>query len=64
VVAACIVGLSVLLHSLTAYPGSQAYADCCESHDDPTGLPEGKALNHHTLSTRTRHAINQTLGSA
>jgi NhaP-type Na+/H+ or K+/H+ antiporter len=58
VVAAVIVGLSVLLHGLTAYPGSQAYATWYESHDDPTKLAEGKAVHHHKMSPRARHAID------
>jgi len=64
VVAACVVGLSVLLHGLTAYPGSQAYANWYESHEDPTDLAEGQAVHHHTLSTRARHAIGKEMTSA
>jgi NhaP-type Na+/H+ or K+/H+ antiporter len=63
-VAASIVGLSVLLHGLTAYPGSQAYANWYESHDDPTKLAEGKAVHHHRLSPRARHTIDQETGNA
>jgi NhaP-type Na+/H+ or K+/H+ antiporter len=59
VVAAVIVGLSVLLHGLTAYPGSQAYATWYESHDDPTKLAEGKAVHHHEMSPRARDAIDK-----
>jgi NhaP-type Na+/H+ or K+/H+ antiporter len=58
-VAAFIVGLSVLLHGLTAYPGSQAYANWYESHEDQTKLAEGKAAQHHALSPRARHAEDQ-----
>ena len=64
VIATCIVGLSVLLHGLTAYPGSQAYADWYESHDNPTDLAEGKSVQHHTLSMRARHAISKEMTSA
>jgi NhaP-type Na+/H+ or K+/H+ antiporter len=58
VVAAVIVGSSVLLHGLSAYPGSQAYANWYQSHEDPTKLAEGKAVHHRTLSPRLRHAMD------
>jgi NhaP-type Na+/H+ or K+/H+ antiporter len=55
-VASVVVGLSVLLHGVTAYPGSQAYANWFESHDDPTKLAEGKAVHRHRFTSRLRHA--------
>lgn len=58
-VAAAIVGLSVMLHGLTAYPGSQAYATWYEAHDDPAGTAEGKSVHHHLHDARVRHAIDQ-----
>lgn len=58
VVAAVIVGASVLLHGLSAYPGSQAYANWYLSHDDPTQLAEGKAVHHRSISPRIRHALD------
>lgn len=61
VVASVIVGMSVLLHGLTAYPGSQAYANWYQSHDDPTKLAEGKAIHHRTVSPRLRQAIDQNV---
>jgi NhaP-type Na+/H+ or K+/H+ antiporter len=64
VVAASIVGLSVLAHGLTAYPGSQAYANWYESHDDPTKLAEATAVHHHALSTRAQHAVEQEMGAS
>jgi NhaP-type Na+/H+ or K+/H+ antiporter len=63
-VATFIVALSVLLHGLTAYPGSQAYATWYESHDDPTKLAEGKAVHHHRLTPRARHAIDQAINTS
>jgi NhaP-type Na+/H+ or K+/H+ antiporter len=57
VVATFTVGLSVLLHGVTAYPGSQAYANWYESRKDRTTLPEGQAIHHHILSPRARHAL-------
>ena len=63
VVATVIVGMSVLLHGLTAYPGSQAYANWYQSHDDPTKLAEGKAIHHRTVSARLRHAIRCCLSN-
>lgn len=59
VVAAVIVGMSVLLHGLTAYPGSQAYATWYESHDDPTKLAEGQTVHHRKISPLARHAIDK-----
>lgn len=64
VVAAVIVGMSVLLHGLSAYPGSQAYANWYQSHDDPTKLAEGKAVHNHTLSPRLRHAADKEMGAS
>ncbi|MGB5655575.1 MAG: sodium:proton antiporter, partial [Acidimicrobiia bacterium] len=61
VVAAVIVGMSVVLHGLSAYPGSQAYANWYQSHDDTTKLAEGKEVHHHELSPQLRHAMNQTM---
>ena len=52
-VAAITVGLSVLLHGLTAYPGSQRYADWVASQDHTAALPETKKVHHH-LATRPR----------
>ncbi len=63
-VAAVIVGLSVLLHGLTAYPGSQAYANWYESHDEPAKLAEGKRVHNHELSPRARHAVEQTMSDS
>jgi NhaP-type Na+/H+ or K+/H+ antiporter len=63
-VATAVVGLSVLLHGLMAYPGSQAYAKWYESHDDPSTLAEGKSVHHHRLSPRARHAVDQTMGTS
>jgi hypothetical protein len=60
-VAACIVRLSVLLHGLTSYPGSQAYATWYESHDDPAKLAEGRAVHHHRISPDARHAIDKRM---
>lgn len=45
-VAAITVGLSVVLHGVTAYPGSQRYADWVASRDDTAALPEKKKLHH------------------
>ena len=64
VVAAAIVGMSVLLHGLSAYPGSQAYANWYQSHDDPTKLAEGKAVHHRTINPRLRHAMDKEIGTS
>lgn len=52
-VAAITVGLSVLLHGLTAYPGSQRYADWVASRDHTAALPETQDVHHH-LAPRPR----------
>jgi NhaP-type Na+/H+ or K+/H+ antiporter len=52
--AAITVGLSVLAHGLTAYPGSQRYADWYAAQEDAAKLPEGKPVHHHRFSTRAR----------
>jgi NhaP-type Na+/H+ or K+/H+ antiporter len=54
-VAAITVGLSVLLHGLTAYPGSQRYADWVEAHDHTSALPETAEVHRH-LDPRPRLA--------
>jgi NhaP-type Na+/H+ or K+/H+ antiporter len=54
-VAAITVGLSVLVHGLTAYPGSQRYADWYESQDDTDKLPEAKPVHQHDI----RRTIDQ-----
>jgi NhaP-type Na+/H+ or K+/H+ antiporter len=54
-VAAITVGLSVLVHGLTAYPGSQRYADWYESQDDTETLPEAKPVHQHDI----RRTIDQ-----
>ena len=59
VVAAVIVGLSVLLHGATAYPGSQAYASWYQSHDDPARLAEGKKVHNHRTTPRVRDAVDK-----
>ena len=53
-VAAITVGTSVLLHGLSAYPGSQRYADWCASSEDPSTLPEAKPVHRHRLRLRLR----------
>jgi len=63
-VASFIVGLSVLLHGITAYPGSQAYANWYQSHDDPTELAEGKNVHNHRLSPRVRLAIDKEMSDS
>jgi NhaP-type Na+/H+ or K+/H+ antiporter len=55
-VAAITVGLSVLVHGLTAYPGSQRYADWYESQDDTEKLPEAKPVHQHDI----RRRVDQT----
>jgi NhaP-type Na+/H+ or K+/H+ antiporter len=55
--AAITVGLSVLAHGLTAYPGSQKYADWYEAGGGAAKLPEGKPVHHHELSPRIRQAV-------
>jgi NhaP-type Na+/H+ or K+/H+ antiporter len=52
-VATITVGLSVLLHGLTAYPGSQRYANWYASHDDPSQLEESKPV-HRKLFRSSR----------
>jgi NhaP-type Na+/H+ or K+/H+ antiporter len=54
--AAITVGLSVLAHGLTAYPGSQKYADWYEAEGGAAKLPEGKPVHHHELSPRIHQA--------
>ncbi len=63
-VASFIVGLSVLLHGVTAYPGSQAYANWYQSHDDPSKLAEGKKVHNHSLTPRVRHAIDKEMSDS
>jgi hypothetical protein len=36
-----------LVHGLTAYPGSQRYADWYESQDDTETLAEAKPVHRH-----------------
>lgn len=55
-VATITVGLSVLAHGLTAYPGSQRYGDWFESHDDQKDLAEAKPLHQHHVWPRLRHS--------
>jgi len=50
------VGLSVLLHGLTAYPGSQRYGDWFADHKDIKKLPEAKPLKQHHRWPRFRHS--------
>jgi NhaP-type Na+/H+ or K+/H+ antiporter len=59
--AAITVGLSVLAHGITAYPGSQKYADWYESKGGAVKLPEGKPVHHHELSPRTRQAVESSM---
>lgn len=55
-VAAVTVGLSVLLHGLSAYPGSQRYAGWCASRSDPDALAEAQPVHRHKVRPRfTRH---------
>ena len=53
-VAAVTVGMSVLAHGLTAYPGSQRYADWVASGDDTAAVPEKKKVEHHLRPRLTR----------
>jgi NhaP-type Na+/H+ or K+/H+ antiporter len=53
IAAAITVGLSVLLHGLTAYPGSQRYADWAASHKDKASAAR-KPVHHHRLRPRLR----------
>ena len=55
-VATITVGLSVLLHGLTAYPGSQRYGDWFADHKDIKKLPEAKPLKQHHRWPRFRHS--------
>lgn len=55
-VAAITVGLSVLLHGLTSYPGSERYADWAASADDTAALPESKTVQHHLRRRLSRPA--------
>jgi hypothetical protein len=50
------VGVSVFAHGMTAYAGSQRYADwyVAQDHD---GLVEAKPV-HHTLRSRLRREAN------
>lgn len=48
-VAVITVGLSVLVHGLTAYPGSQRYADWYESQEHTDELPEAKPVHRRHL---------------
>jgi NhaP-type Na+/H+ or K+/H+ antiporter len=59
-VAAVTVGLSVLLHGLTAYPGSQRYAGWYESHDDTSKLAEAKPIHRKHF----RPSVSQPLPTA
>ena len=52
--AAVTVGLSVLVHGLTAYPGSQRYASWVASHDDSKSLPEEQRVHRHRPRPRLR----------
>lgn len=54
-VASITVGLSVLAHGLTAYPGSQRYADWYAAHRDED-VPEAKPLHHPHGHPRLRHS--------
>jgi NhaP-type Na+/H+ or K+/H+ antiporter len=49
-VAVVTVGVSVFVHGMTAYPGSQRYADWYDAQDHD-GLAEAKPV-HHTLRSR------------
>jgi NhaP-type Na+/H+ or K+/H+ antiporter len=51
-VAVITVGVSVFAHGMTAFPGSQQYADWYGAHDHE-GLAEAKPV-HHTLRSRFR----------
>lgn len=51
-VAAVTVGLSVLVHGVTAYPGSQRYADWVAARDDPSSLPEAQPVHQHRFRSR------------
>ena len=51
-VAAATVGLSVLVHGLTAYPGSQRFADWAAGQDDTA--PAKQSVHRHTLRPRFR----------
>jgi NhaP-type Na+/H+ or K+/H+ antiporter len=58
-VAAITVGVSVLLHGLSAYPGSQRYADWVAAKKGE--LPEKDKVHHHRLRPRLRRtSANQT----
>jgi len=56
-VAAVTVGLSVLLHGVTAYPGSQLYADWYAAHDDPSQLAESKPVHRKLSRSRADHFL-------
>ena len=64
-VAAVTVALSVLLHGITSYPGSEAYGAWYEQQDKE-GLEEAKKVHHsvrphlHLLSRRARTAPPET----
>lgn len=51
-VAAVTVGLSVLLHGLSAYAGSQRYADWCAVRSDSTELPEAQTVHRDSVRPR------------
>jgi len=53
-VATITVGMSVLLHGLTAYPGSERYGDWFATHKDTDKLPEAKPLKQHHPGPRMR----------
>lgn len=53
-VATITVGMSVLLHGLTAYPGSERYGDWFAAHKDTDKLPEAKPLKQHHQWPRMR----------
>ena len=55
-VATITVGMSVLLHGLAAYPGSERYGDWFAAHKDTDKLPEAKPLKQHHLWPRLRHS--------
>lgn len=56
-VAAVTVGLSVLLHGVTAYPGSQSYADWYASHDHPSRLAEAKPVHRKLYRSNLTHFL-------
>lgn len=55
-VAAVTVGLSVLAHGMSAYPGSQRYASWIAGRDDTAALGETEPVHQHRFRSRTRGA--------